>query len=58
VVEAVHYVSRGRAKLGLLDHLTPGVLPVMSLTFTFDDRKARERLGYAPLYTVDEVCVV
>mmetsp|Transcript_4524 Transcript_4524/g.14684 ORF Transcript_4524/g.14684 Transcript_4524/m.14684 type:complete len:81 (-) Transcript_4524:218-460(-) len=52
-VELVQRATRGCVK-GDLALLTPAMFAVASLTYAFSSAKAKERLGYEPLYTVHE----
>uniref|UniRef100_A0A7S4VBN1 3-beta hydroxysteroid dehydrogenase/isomerase domain-containing protein n=1 Tax=Alexandrium monilatum TaxID=311494 RepID=A0A7S4VBN1_9DINO len=54
-LETFKWLTRGRFKLPThLDMVTPALLDQMNLGFTYSSQKARDRLGYAPVYTVDE----
>ena len=52
-VELVQRATRGRVT-GDLALLTPAMFAVASLTYAFSSAKAKERLGYEPLYTLHE----
>lgn len=51
--ETYQRLTRKRPK-GDIALLTPAMLNIASLSYAFSSRKARNMLGYAPLYTVDE----
>jgi sterol-4alpha-carboxylate 3-dehydrogenase (decarboxylating) len=53
IIELLQYLTRGKLK-GDVAMLTPAMFAVASLSYTFSYAKARERLGYEPLYTVHE----
>lgn len=52
-VEAYAYLTHKKLP-GDLGKLTPSMLDCATMSYTFSGRKAREVLGYAPLYTLDE----
>ena len=53
VVEALQWLTRNRVK-GQLGMLTPAMMQVAGMDYAFSSARARARLGYRPLYTVDQ----
>merc|ERR1712194_231610 len=55
VVNFLHSSSKGRISLGKdLDMLTPAAMSTFSMSYTFSSAKAREKLGYEPLFSLEE----
>jgi len=52
-VEFVERLTQRRIS-GQLEKLTPAMLAIAELSYTFSSAKARQVLGYEPLFTVDE----